>query len=361
MSAIHQFVAGFATGDAISNEAVAMRRIFRSWGFESDIFCETRRILPELRREAYDLEHYAGVAKPEDIALLHLSIGSPANDCFARLPCRKVILYHNFTPAEYFELINPQTAALLSKAIPQIKALAGTAQVNLADSSFNAAELTELGFRDVCVFPLMVDFSQYEGEPDSRVTRRFDDGRTNILFVSRGAPNKKIDDALRAFYCFHRTVTPFSRFIHVGSFAGTERYHHLLMAQMKALDLSDDDVHLAGPVTQTQLNAFYRVADAFLCMSEHEGFCVPVLEAMFHGVPVLARDAGAVSETMGDAGVLIRERNFGAIAEMLGHVTKDTAFREAILAAQRARLQRYRERDLDRELREHLAPLLPTA
>ena len=115
MRALHQFVAGFSNGDAISNEALVLRGIFRSWGYASDIFCETRRILPELRREAFDVSTYTANAKPDDVILLHLSVGSDDNDVFAGLPCRKAILYHNVTPAEYFRGIHENIAALLAR------------------------------------------------------------------------------------------------------------------------------------------------------------------------------------------------------------------------------------------------------
>jgi len=359
MRAIHQFVAGFTNGDAISNEALVMRDIFRSWGHASEIFSETRRILPELRRQARDLAEYAAAPHPDDITLLHLSMGSPVNECFASLPCRKVILYHNVTPSLYFELVNRETAANLARGRDQLKALSGAAAVNLADSRFNAGELEAIGYRDVRVLPLVLDTRKVSGRPDKATLKRFKDGKVNVLFVGRCAPNKRIEDALTAFFCFHRFVEGNSRFIHVGSYAGTERYYHLLVTQ--ARELAMHGVHFAGSVPQPHLNAFYAAADIFLCMSEHEGFCIPVLESMAHDVPVMAYAAGAVPETMDGAGILFREKRFELIAEMMGSLTKDKAFRSAVLNGQRERLERYRKRNLPAELREHLAPLLKRA
>ena len=129
MRAIHQLVAGFSHGDAISNEALVMRGIFRSWGFESEIFCEHRRILPELRREARDAQTLAAAARPDDIALLHLSIGSDVNDIFPALPCRRAILYHNITPPDYFRGVQEQIAHLLARGREQANRLAGSAKV----------------------------------------------------------------------------------------------------------------------------------------------------------------------------------------------------------------------------------------
>lgn len=357
MNSIHQFVAGFSNGDAISNEALVMRRLFRSWGFRSEIFSESKRILPELRKQAHDVAQFPATAKQEDIVLLHLSIGSVVNELFAALPCRKAILYHNATPAHYFELINNKTARHLTGGRAQIKSLSNAATVNIADSRFNANELEELGYKDVKVLPLLLDIEKLREQPDRKILRKFKNNQVNILFVGRCAPNKRIEDALKAFYYFHKFVEPNSRFIHVGSFAGTERYYYLLRTQTRELGI-DGAVHFSGSVPQSQLNAFYECAQLFLCMSEHEGFCIPVLESMVHDVPVLAYAAAAVPEIMDGAGVLFHDKRFDMISEMMGRMVRDNGFRSAIINGQQERLARYTRRDLALELKQHLAPLL---
>lgn len=356
MSAIHQLVAGFSNGDAISNEALALRSMFRSWGYDSAIYSEVRRILPELRSDAENIATLADIMNPDDVAFLHFSIGSPVNEVFTDLSCRKVILYHNITPAHYFDMINKQTAFDLAKGRKQLKNLANVASVNLADSQFNANELTELGFSCPKVLPLVLDLEKLKNRIDHQITRRFNDGRINILFVGRVAPNKKIEHLIQAFLYFNRTVLADSRLINVGSFAGTEPYYYYLLAQMQ--DLDDDHVHFAGSVPQSQLNAYYQCADLFLCMSEHEGFCIPLIEAMAHDIPVLAFSAGAVPETLDGSGVVFHEKNYPQVAEMLGYLTHDSGFRSAVIHSQRKRLERYRQRNLERELQEHLAPVL---
>ena len=356
MRALHQFVAGFSKGDAISNEALALRRVFRDWGLRSDIFSEARRILPELRREALDIDGIAAALKPDDIVLLHLSIGSPVNDVFRSLPCRKAILYHNVTPAHYFDLVNKATAWNLARGRDEVRSLAGVADVVLADSAFNAAELREWGYGEVGVLPLVLDLDMVRGAADRGVRKRFDDGRKNILFVGRCAPNKRIEDVVHAFYLYHRHVDPASRLIVVGSFAGTERYYYLVLAQVRELGL--ENVIFTGSVLQSHLNAYYAAAHLFLCMSEHEGFCSPLIESMLYGVPVLAHAAAAVPETMDGAGVLFDRKDMGPVAEMMGELAADTPLRRAVLAEQQRRVGRYTARDLPGELRRHLAALL---
>jgi len=355
MPALHQFLAGYSKGDAISNESVVLRHIFRSWGYESEIFCEQKRILPEFRRDAHDISRYAAAARPDDVALLHLSIGSPSNDVFASLKCGKVILYHNVTPARYFRLANTRTAQLLELGRRQMKRLAGTAQVNLADSQFNADELREAGYADVNVFPLALDPDLLHGPPDRHLVRRLNDGRVNILFVGRCAPNKAIESLLVLFHHFQTSVEKASRLIHVGSFAGTERYYYLIRSLARDLGVN---VSFPGSVPQRELAAYYQTASLFVCMSEHEGFCIPLLEAMAHDVPVIAYAAGAVPETLDGAGVLVHRKDPAMVAELMGMMLRDQPLRQAVIARQRERLARFSTRDVAGELRGLLAPLL---
>lgn len=356
MRAIHQIVAGYANGDAISNEARVLRELFRQWGYAANIYSEHKRILPELRGDARDLAASRGDFHPADVVLLHLSIGSDVNDIFPDLPGRKAILYHNITPPEYFRGVQEQTAHLLARGRQQARALAGTSEVVMADSRFNAEEIAAMGHRDPKVLPLVLDFSRLRAPADRRILRQYRDGLTNVLFVGRCVPNKRIEDLLNAFYYFQRYVQPASRFIHVGSYAGMEQYHALLLTRARELQLKN--VELVGSVRQEELNAFYQVAKVFLCLSEHEGFCIPLIEAMVHDVPVAAYAAGAVPETLAGTGVLFREKRFDLIAETLGRMCEDEALRKALLRAQRERLARYEQQNPAADLERYLKPLL---
>ena len=356
MNAIHQFTAGFTTGDAISNEAIVMRSVFRKWGAASNIYSEAGRILPELRREALDVSEAAAGIRPGDVALLHLSIGSMVNDAFAALRCRKAILYHNITPASFFRGVNEPVARSLEWGRRQAAALAGAAPVVMACSRFNAAELEAMGYGGVGILPLMLDFNRLSLAPDRRMLRRLGDGKVNILFVGRGVPNKRLEDLLQAFALFQAGVQPASRLVIAGSHAGMERYHAVLKARVRSLGLRDAE--FAGALRQEELNAAYHSADLFLSMSEHEGFCIPLVESMCFGVPVLAFAAAAVPETMEDSGVLFREKRFPEVAEMMGRLVSDRALRQAVLSRQHARFERYTAQDLEGSLRAQLAPLL---
>ena len=355
-TAIHQITAGFANGDAISNEAKVLRETFRSWGFASQIYCEQQRTLPELRKDIRDLSHLPGDVQPDDVVLLHLSIGSDANLRFAELKCRKVIRYHNVTPPMYFRALNENIANQLAKGREHVEQLAGVADVNTAVSGYNAGELEAVGYTDVKVIPLVLDLDRLTEKPDRKVLQEMSDGTTKILFVGRMAPNKCIEDLLSAFYYYQKYVNPNSRFVHVGSFAGVEQYLALMESKKRELNLRDAGFY--GSVPEAHLRAYYQSADLFLSMSEHEGFCIPLMEAMNVGVPVLAFDSSAISETMDHAGVLFKEKNFEAISEMMGRMTGDIELRKAIVAGQHERVQRYKQRDLSAELKAVLQPLL---
>ncbi len=356
MNAIHQLVAGYAVSDAISNEARVLRAILRSWGHDSDIFCEPHCIAMTLRQECRVTSQLARAIRPGDIAILHLSIGSAINDVFAALPCRRAIIYHNMTPADYFRGMNESIAADLAWGRQQTATLAGSASVVMADSRFNAAELEPLGYPPAQVLPLLLDFDRIRTRPERSMLRTFDDGKVNIIFVGRCVPNKRIDDQLNAFYYFQNFVEPDSRLVMVGSSSGLEKYLMFLQARVRELALRN--VLFMGSVTQAKLNAIYASAGLFLCMSEHEGFCIPLIESMAHNVPILAYAAAAVPETLDGAGVLFKEKRWDLVAEMMGELLKNQPLRAAVLAKQHERLLRYERLDLEGKLKECLAPLL---
>ena len=359
MNAIHQLVSGFVRGDAISNEAMALRAIFRGWGAASEIYCEHRRTFPEHRADIRDLARAGTEIRPEDILILHLSVGSAANQRFADLRARRVLIYHNITPPHYFQGIREETARALALGREQMARLSGSADLVLADSAFNAGELAELGYPNPQVFPLVFDYGTW-GRP-----RRPHRGRRSgaesgaplrVLFVGRGVPNKRIEDLLATHYYLRRYHDPRAELKHVGSYNGLELYRGLLETRLRQWELKG--VEFTGPVTQEALNQSYRDADVFLCLSEHEGFCAPLLEAMHHEVPVIAYAAAAVPETLDGAGVLVREKRFDLLAALIARVGRDPDLRAGLLAAQQARMDRYRHRDPDSELRALLQPLL---
>jgi glycosyltransferase involved in cell wall biosynthesis len=350
--AIHQLVAGYSNGDAISNEARTLRGWFRQWGFRSEIYCESARILPELRKDSRDCGLFLEEVGPDDIVLLHLSIGSDVNDLFPRCAGKKIIRYHNVTPSRYFRALNEHLAGLLAKGRSQMAGLAGTADLNLADSAYNAAELTEAGYRDVRVLPLALELNRLGAKANPKVLEKFRDGKLNVLFVGRCVPNKRLEDLLYAFYYLQKYQTPACRLIHVGSFAGTEAY--LAMLQSLKRELRLEHVNFVGSVPEADLCAFYQVSDLFVCMSEHEGFGIPLLEAMQAGLPVMAYASSAVPETMDGAGFLFKEKIFDELAAWMAKIGSSRVLRENLISGQNQRIRRYHEQDVESTLKQLL-------
>ena len=345
MPAVHQLLAGFRRGDAISNEAVRIRDLCAAHGVPCGIWCPASTISREDRDRAKDLAGLPAAVRPGDTALLHLSIGSAANDVFPALPCRRTILYHNVTPPRFFERVQPQTAAVLESGLSAVRRLAACDADVWADSAFNAAELRAMGYRDPKVFPLLVDATFGRAGVDPAMRSRLSAPPTdNLLFVGRLAPNKRHDRLLKVFRAYGRDVRPDSRLVVAGGAAGVETYQALLLAMADTMMLRN--AFFAGFLSPAELAACYATASAFVCMSDHEGFCAPLLEAMAWRVPVFAVAAGAVPETLDGAGVLFdRDTDEETIAETIGRVLHDPALKAAVLARQDARLARFRARD----------------
>jgi glycosyltransferase involved in cell wall biosynthesis len=354
---VHQLLAALSYGDAIGNEALAIQAHLRRAGYESDIFAE--RVHPRMARLARPLWEYPDVSGPETVCLFHFSIGSAASRLIYRAPDRLVVIYHNITPARFFLGFHNHLAGLTYHGRRELVAFASRAELALGDSELNRRELQEAGYGNTAVLPIVQDL-EARRRPASPVIRRlFQDGRANVLFVGRIIPNKKIDDLVRCFAVFQRYLRPRSRLLLVGDHRGQERY--LARLQEMVRDLRLDEVAFTGHVDDDDLQACYSVADLFLCLSEHEGYCVPLVEAMNAGVPVLAYDAGAVRETLRGGGVLLREKPPEVVAELMERVLADTAFRRAVLEAQGRAMDQVRAVDFGALLLQRLSPVLAEA
>jgi glycosyltransferase involved in cell wall biosynthesis len=193
--------------------------------------------------------------------------------------------------------------------------------------------------------------------PASPVVRRlYGPDRKNIVFVGRIIPSKRIEDLLRAFAVLQRHVERRSRLLIVGDYRGHERYYTRLLELRAKLKLRD--VVFTGRVEDDDLRAYYRIADVFLCLSEHEGYCVPLLEAMHFGVPVVAFDAGAVRETLAGGGVVLTERSPEVAAEAVGLLLQDVRARASVLRRQHESMARFRELSFETLLLARLQPVL---
>ncbi|HEY0874666.1 MAG TPA: glycosyltransferase family 4 protein [Vicinamibacterales bacterium] len=333
---INQWVPAAHKGDAIGDSARKVRDMLRAQGHESDLFALT--IDEDLKGDVRPFSDPA--ARAGQVTIFHFALPSPMTEAFASLPGGRVLQYHNITPAEFFAPYDPGLFRLAALGRSELKTLAGRVDLALGDSEFNRQELEELGFAPTGVLPIAVNTARITDAPRRPALEKIlSDGLINILFVGRIVPNKRIEDHIRLAEVYKRYVDSYYRFIFVGRYDGIPRYYAQVRALIAEYQMLPDRFWFTGPVSDDDLAAFYRWADVYVSLSEHEGFCVPLVEAMAADVPVLAYAAGAVPETLGGAGVLFSPRDLELAAETLGMLVYDRPFREAVIAGQRQRLQ----------------------
>jgi glycosyltransferase involved in cell wall biosynthesis len=344
--AVHQVLATLGYGDAIGHEVLAIQRVLRGAGYESDIFVETadRRLEALTRdyRELIDASHR------DNLLLHHFSIGSKASRTAYAVPDRMALIYHNITPPEFFVGVHRTLARQCFRGRRELQAYVDRTDLAMGDSEFNREDLARLGFPRTAVLPVVPDLSNLTLEPNPFVASQFDDGWTNILFVGRVISNKKFEDLIRFFHAYRTLFNPRSRLLLVGVFGIFERYlaglHHMIA------ELGLNDVHFAGHVDDAELVAYYDVADLFLCASEHEGFCVPIIEAFANEIPVLAYAATAVPATMDGAGVLYDTKDPVVVAGLMDAMISNPALQDEIVRGQLAAVHRLQSHHFDRTL-----------
>jgi glycosyltransferase involved in cell wall biosynthesis len=351
---VHQVLATLGYGDAIGHEVLGIQRVLRDAGYESAIYVETAD--PRLEELTADYREMVGGIRPEDLLIHHFSIGSRASRTAYALPGRMALIYHNITPPEYFIGVHKDLVKLCFRGRRELTAYIHRCELALGDSEYNRRELEDLGFPRTGVLPVVPDFAHLDVTPDRARVAVFDDAWTNIMFVGRVIPNKKFENVIRAFHVYRTRHNPRARLLLVGSYSGFERY--LAMLQGLVARLGTPDVHFLGHVSNEELTALYDTADLFLCASEHEGFCVPLIEAFYKGVPVLAFAATAVPATMDGGGVLYDTTDPGEIARLMEAVLDDQRLEEAVVASQDQALARLLAKDFAGTLLRYVDDLL---
>ncbi len=333
---VHQVLASLGYGDAIGHEVLGINRALCAAGFNSEIIVETAD--PRLEDLTIDYREIVGELGPDDLLIHHFSLGSRASRTAFALPCRMMLIYHNITPPEYFLGVHDQLVRQCYHGRRELLPYRSRCELALGDSEFNRQELEAVGFPRTAVLPVVPDFTHLAMPPDGRVLQAYDDEWTNILFVGRLIPNKRPDNLIRFFHAYKTLYNPKSRLILAGAHGGFD----LFLAQLHALisDLGVADVHILGQVSNEELTGLYDIADLFLCASEHEGFCVPLIEAFHKRVPVLAYAATAVPATMDGGGVLYHATEPRQVAALMYAILADHDREDRILAAQDAALDR---------------------
>jgi len=341
MAAIHQVLPVFAPRDAIGNHTVAIRNELHRMGIASEIFAgEVMAGAGNGARSVRDVDPARLTASEPTVWLYHASTGTSVAEWWASLPGSKAIDYHNISPADTTGVWEPHVGVELDHGRRQLAELVDITQWALADSAFNESELIRLGYPWTRVLPILVDTSQLTAAVDQSVLdalrARKAAGGADWLCVSRILPHKAQHDVIKGFAAYRMAYDPLARLTLVGTI-GSARYAEALNDFIEDLDLVDA-VTLTGSITPGVLSAYFHTADVYVSASEHEGFAVPLVEAMAYEVPIVAYSSTAVPETAGDAAVLLDDKSPTVMAAAVHRVVTDPSLGATLVDRGRRRL-----------------------
>ena len=346
---IHQVIAAAAPGDAVTTQALAWRDHLHSWGVEGEVVAE--HVHPTLARTVSRIPRGGASLTGADGLVLHYSVWSAAVETALASGLPLALCYHNVTPGPMLRAWNQELADACDRARAGLARLAGRIDTLVAVSAYNAADLRAAGLGEASVVPLLLDLPEAPPEPRPAGTP------PSVISVGRIVPNKRLDDVVRAFALYRERHAPAATLTLVGSDDGFTGYRRALEDLVRRVDVGG--VRFTGRVSDAVRDVVYSRADAYLCMSEHEGFCAPLVEALGRGVPVVARAAAAVPETLGGAGVLVDEPDVLPVtSEALHAVVSDEPTRAGLAGAAARRLDELRASEIAPRLRAALAPLL---
>jgi glycosyltransferase involved in cell wall biosynthesis len=345
---IHQFHSGSAVADAVTNSMFFVQSLLQDMGFESDIFVQ--HVDAALSGRIRPLEDITTSAN--DLLLIHHSMGHDVLSRLADLRCRKFLVYHNITPPQFFSKSDPSHAYAL-KGYGQLSLLRDIVESAIAVSEFNAQQLRQRDFDNVTVIPLLKDFTEIRYAPHSRTPYHDQSAVVRLLFVGR-IVRHKCQHELIDFVDKVRSVgrVPLELAL-IGHFDNRDDYKSELDELVRTLAL-EKNVNFIGRVTDAELFGWYRAASAYVSLSEHEGFGVPLVESMAFDLPVIAYPSSAVPDTLGQAGITIPDKDPRSILEPLLRLHEDRAFRGEIIRSQRRRLLRFSRKYVESELRRWL-------
>lgn len=347
---IHQLVHTLSYGDAISTEVIALQRAFIEAGIESTIYAI--HVHPFYRgaenTASGPIAHFETLSRDGNRAALvmHYSLGSPLNEVYRMASgYKRFLIYHNLTPAKFFQGINPQLVRNLASGTSELPALCDLSDKLIADSEFNAQDLKRISKRarehGVEVLPLLVEPSRFEQPANAGFAALLQGTKgINVLHVGRLVPNKGIEEILRTFYFICKQIDQEARLWLVGVDIDSELYAYGLKRMCDAWGMAGQ-VEFLGQRSDGELRALYENCSAYLCLSEHEGFCLPVIEAMHFGLPVISTRHGALAETIGDGGVLIDAVTPSLVAELVAEVSNNATLRTSMIKAGRARVRKF--------------------
>lgn len=342
---IDQLLPTYSEHDAIGNEVTTLQGILREAGYKSEIYVENAS--PTRRAHCLPAKRLFSASGHETRAVIyHFAVGSDLMYHLATAPFFRIGLYHNITPPQFFD---PKHDANFYNACRDGRAQLPMGRFSFdcmwADSKYNAQDLAPYQYPPVSVLPIIKDYSALtRATPSSKMLAKADPHRPTLLVVGRVAPNKAIHDVILLMDLARRVLGQPIRVIFAGNSIHADYEKRLLTlcsdlglkVAWKTIDFdSSADVILTGGITDSELAACYRIANAFVSMSDHEGFCIPLLEAMAFGLPVVAHGSTAIPETAGCGATIINKYNPEEFVAFIHRLTNDPQFCEQ--AKQRAR------------------------
>jgi len=338
---IDQIIPSIVQYDAVSNHTFAMQKILKEMGFASEIYVDI--IGPGCESRVYDLSELEKYNSSDRILIYQYSIGSRAANYFMAAKGRKLVDYHNIAPAHFFNKWLPPLAAESVLGRSQMAPLSKISAFAFADSQYNADELVDAGFGKVEVLPVLIDANNLEEQPNQRLLSSLKSHSKSKgakwLFVGQIAPHKAQHNLIKAFYCYLKAYDTEAHLYIVGKEMGN-LYRDAVMNFANEINLANS-VTFTGSVTSSELVSYYRGCDVFVSLSEHEGFCVPIIEAMNQGIPVVAYGKAAVPETLGDAGIILDNNDPYEIAAAVNLLLNDSSLREDLISKGKKNVERY--------------------
>jgi glycosyltransferase involved in cell wall biosynthesis len=336
MVQVHQFHPTVAYGDAVGDSIQELKNILTELGYESEIFAQY--IHPKIQT-VKKYSDYSKYSSPDNILILHYSIAYDRDilNFFKSLPDKKILIYHNITPSNFFRGINDSYEYYTKLGRDELSEFRNIISIALGDSQFNEDELRRTGFKNTDVLPIPINFRKFEIAGNFDIIRKFSDDSVNILTVARISPNKKIEDVIKTFYYYKKAINPKSRLFIVGSREGMDTYYSYLKVLIEKLQLKD--VYITGHVSFEELVAYYHISQIYITMSEHEGFCVPLLESMYFGLPIIAYKSTAIPYTLENTGIILNKKNPLITAELINLLIHESTLRERVIQQQRQRLE----------------------
>ena len=338
-NSVHQFVSTISPRDAVGNIVVSIQKILKESGYNSEIYAET--IHPEMKKYAKSYTKY-NKANSDDILIYHHGFASNLVDYLLPLKNKIILIYHNITPASFFIELDDETVAGCIRGREQLDQLRDKVITSFTFSKYSEEELIQKKFKNTVVIPAIIELKKVIFP----YLRKKLDNSVILICVGRIVPHKKIEDVLKIF-AFYQCIDNNSKLFLIGKFDESDSYFLWLKNIIKNIDLKN--VIFINDVSDEELASYYEIADIYLSMSEHEGFCIPLVESMFHHVPIVAFDAGAVHETLDHSGILIQEKNYEEIAEIINLINEDKNLKEKLIKNQNKRLENLDLRTTSRE------------